>query len=417
MEGEKVKLHPVLEEFDLIGRPVYLCFDTDFRSRESVLQGLVRTYVLFSIAGAIVRVIQWDSQFKGLDDFIAATAALDLIQQRTELDALTASVSDLPAKKASGNWIIPQYRTLFDREIAAIIPGSSERSMLAECIYEALGTRLSDLKNTWKVLAKEPEPARKSDGIMVPEVWPKPLVHSEILEDVLSEFLNPRLVVITEAQAILSAIHTLTTYLTDYIDDWLHFVYLTAGAKDSGKTKLLLPFFHLSYHPDLSRNPSAASIYYTLQDGTYSILVDEVDKNAERREAVLDLINFSSSRQTAWVSRVDLEKGIRKKFCTFCPKILAGNGSIRDTASSRCIKIQMIRKGPSGPRVMIKKADRARFEILRSKLMRVASEIGPKIQDYDIDKLKLLEGFIIGKLIIGFCRFDQRELGAENGPN
>jgi hypothetical protein len=136
----------------------------------------------------------------------------------------------------------------------------------------------------------------------VPEVWPEPLVHSAILKT-CSEFRSA-LAVITEAQAILSAIHTLTTYLTDYIDDWLHFVYITAGAKESGKTKLLLLFFHLSYHADLSGNPSAASIYYTLQDGTYSILIDEVDKNAERREAVLDLINFSSSRQTAWVSRV-----------------------------------------------------------------------------------------------------------------
>jgi hypothetical protein len=41
---------------------------------------------------------------------------------------------------------------------------------------------------------------------------------------------------------------------------------------------------------------------------------------------------------------------------------------------------------------MIKKADRIRFEVLRSKLMRVASEIGPKIQDYDIDQLKLPGG-------------------------
>jgi hypothetical protein len=392
-EGERVRLHPVLAEFDWTGRPLYLCFDSDFRARESVLQGLIRTYSLLSIANAVVRVLQWDAQFKGLDDYIAVKAGLNLSTQRAELDLLTATVSDLSARKAAAKWIIPQYRSLFEREIASIIPGQAERSTLAECIFEALGTTASDLKKTWRIAAREPEPSKKADGTMpIPEVWPEPLVYSEVLDEVLTEFLDPHLVVITPRQAVLCAIHALTTYLTDYIDDWLHFLYITAGAPNSGKTKLVMLFFHLCYRSDLSGNPSAASIYYALQDGIYTILIDEVDKNAERREAVLDLINFSSSRETAWVSRVDLEKGTRKKFPTFCPKVLAGNGSLRDTAASRCIRIQMIRKGPGGPRVMIKKADRIRFEILRSKLMRVASEIGPKIQDYDIDQLMLPGG-------------------------
>ena len=101
--------------------------------------------------------------------------------------------------------------------------------------------------------------------------------------------------VVTEAQGIVCAVHTITTYLTDYIEDWLHFLYVTAGAKASGKTKLLQLFFELSYRADLSGNPSAASVYYALQDGTYTILIDEVDKNEQRREAVLDLINYSST--------------------------------------------------------------------------------------------------------------------------
>ena len=123
------------------------------------------------------------------------------------------------------------------------------------------------------------ESSKKPDGTTpVPEIWPEPLVHSEVLDAVLGEFLDPHLVVITEAQAIVCAVHTLTTYLTNYIDDWLHFLYVTAGAKASGKTKLLGLFFELSYRADLSGNPSSASVYYALKDGTYTILIDEVDK-------------------------------------------------------------------------------------------------------------------------------------------
>ena len=191
VEGEPVKLHPVLAEFDWTGRPVHLCFDSDFRSRVSVLQGLIRTYLLFSAAGAVVRVIQWDQQFRGLDDFIVSKSGLDLVQQRAELDTLTATVSGLSVAKASENWIIPQHRPLIEREITAIAPGRAERSMVAEAIHEALGTTAADLKKSWGIATK-PEVPKKDDGTTpVPEIWPDPLVPCEVADDLLCEFVDP----------------------------------------------------------------------------------------------------------------------------------------------------------------------------------------------------------------------------------
>ena len=49
----------------------------------------------------------------------------------------------------------------------------------------------------------------------------------------------------------------------------------------------------------------------------------------------------------------------------------------------------MMRKLPGGPRIRITAADKARFAEERSQLIRIATEIGPKIADYDIDTLKL----------------------------
>ena len=145
--GSKVKRSRCIlfcEEFDWTGRPVYLCFDSDFRSRESVLQGLVRTYVLFSIAGAVVKVLQWDPQFKGLDDSIANKVGLDEHKQREELNLLTDTVSELPAAKAAETWIIPQYRCLFEREIIAISPHMDQ----------ALHAGRSDLQSSWNYLGR-----------------------------------------------------------------------------------------------------------------------------------------------------------------------------------------------------------------------------------------------------------------------
>jgi hypothetical protein len=315
-----------------------------------------------------------------------------VILQKEAFEALLPS-EQAEQEKAQGAtaWIRPEYLLLFEREGSQLEISLSIRNRLAHLLAKPLGVSASSLEKAWG--AKESGDISKPDGTTpIPEVWPETVVYPEVLNELLGEFLDPHLVVITPAQAVVSTVHTVTTYLTDCIDDWLPFVYITAGAKDSGKTKLLSLFFELVYRADLSGNPSAASIYYALQEGTYTILIDEVDKNEQRREAILDLINFSSSRATAWVSRADPDKGIRKKYCTFCPKILAGNGSIRDTSASRCIRLQMQRKPPGGPIVRITRKDRARFAVHRSKMMRIAQEIGPKLSDYDIDTLRLPGG-------------------------
>jgi hypothetical protein len=250
----------------------------------------------------------------------------------------------------------------------------------------SVSDRIDRMKQACPELVEPPPP----DGTTpIPNSWPSAFDFADFTDALFQEFTNPRLIVMTDAQAVVCTIHTISTYLTEYIDDWLHFLYITAGAKDSGKTKLMLLFFGLVYRADLSGNPSAASIYYALQDGIYTIMIDEVDKNEARREAVLDLLNFSTSRDTAWVARADPEKGTRKKYPTFCPKIIAGNGSLRDTAESRCIRILMRKKPPGSPRVRITKTDRARFGVHREKMMRLAQTIGPDLRDYDEDTLLL----------------------------
>jgi hypothetical protein len=49
---DRLKLHPALKEFDWVGRNVFLAFDSDYLKRKNVLQGLVRTWLLFTAQGA-----------------------------------------------------------------------------------------------------------------------------------------------------------------------------------------------------------------------------------------------------------------------------------------------------------------------------------------------------------------------------
>ena len=83
--------------------------------------------------------------------------------------------------------------------------------------------------------------------------------------------------------------------MTDYLDDWLHFLYVTAGAKDSGKSRLLDPLTPLA-SPSFSEIRQPPRSITTSRRDLYTIIIDEVDKNEEYKEAILDLINYSTSR-------------------------------------------------------------------------------------------------------------------------
>lgn len=393
VEGENVKLHPVLAEFDWIGRPLYLCFDSDFRARTNVLWGLIRAYILFSMAGAVVRLVQWDPALKGIEDHVAAKAGCHLAAQRTELDKLIASVSGLPADEAAGKWIIPQYRSLFEREMAVIVPGMAERSQLAECLHQALGTTASDLKKSWSLVTKPVEKETPSSpGYPIPEIYADPIDYSEGMFRILSHFNNPRFVVITNEQAIVCTIDAMSTFLTEWIDDWLHFTYVSAGAKESGKTRLLCLFYELTYWSTLMGDPTAAALYYQLKEGPHTLCIDEVDSSSDRAQAIFALVNLSTTRSTAWIPRVDMDAKKTVWFPTFCPKFLCGVDRLPDMTASRCVEIRMMKKAPGGPRVRITKTDRQEFAECRSIMMRMASEIGPSLADYDIEKLVLPVG-------------------------
>jgi hypothetical protein len=349
---------------------------------------LIRAFLLFLVEGAVPKLLRWDNAFTGLDDYLAGKSTDDSALQKAAFEELLSPIAGLDIKTAASAWITPSMLKLFEREGAAIEMSAAARNQLAHLLAKILEVSVGSLEKAWGL--KESTTAQVPDGTLpIPEPWPEPVDGAPFLDELLAEFLTSRFVVITEAQAIVCALYSVISYLTDHIDDNLPFLYITAGAKESGKTKLLELFFELVYHPDLSGNPSAASIYFALREGIYTILIDEVDRNEAHRESVLDLLNFSHTRRTAWVSRGDPEKGARVKYPTFCPKIIGGNGSIRNTTNSRCIRIQMIRKARGTPRIRITKKDRERFAVHRSKMMRLAQELGPKLRDFDWDSFQL----------------------------
>lgn len=72
----KGRLKEQLKLFCRVGRKVYLAFDSDLLSKPEVRSALDKLGRLISQWGAVVYVVTWSPEFKGMDDFIVAHGAV-----------------------------------------------------------------------------------------------------------------------------------------------------------------------------------------------------------------------------------------------------------------------------------------------------------------------------------------------------
>jgi hypothetical protein len=375
VDGEPARLHDVLVCFDWIGRPVYLCFDRDFRNRVSVLQGLVRAFILFSIAGAVVRVAQWEDH-TGLDDYIAAKAQLDVVRQREELDALTATVSGLSAKAVAELWIIPEYRPLFEREIVAIQPQMSDRSRLAECVFKALGTTAADLKKSWGIATREPE-ATPDKLVIVEETepYPDPVTPLEVAEEILTR-LKQHIITTPENYYALT-LHPIVVALKEHLS-LIPFLAVTSAVKRCGKTRLLEVLTRLCPRSLLAASVTPAATLRVIDDLEPCFIADEFDAFLRENEEFRGLLNTCHTRGLVHI-RCAPETHEPQAFSTFCSMIIASIGELPSTVMDRAIHIRLVRKWSGRKVLSVRKSPQGPFTILRQKIVRLAKDFADEI--------------------------------------
>jgi hypothetical protein len=76
---KKERIHPTLKNFCGIGRKIYLFFDSDAHINKNVSRELERLGRILQAEGCLVYVVEWDTQFKGLDDWITGSSDNQLI--------------------------------------------------------------------------------------------------------------------------------------------------------------------------------------------------------------------------------------------------------------------------------------------------------------------------------------------------
>lgn len=180
---------------------------------------------------------------------------------------------------------------------------------------------------------------------------------------------------------------------------------ITSAEKRCGKSRLLELLEMLVAGPWLTSSVSAAVLYRTIHETHPTLLLDESDatfnSNKEFGEALRGVLN-SGHRLGGKASRCERagEKFVRRDFDTFCPKAIAGIGSLPDTVADRSIPIRLRRK-PPGMEV-------ARFR--RREVEPEAAELRTLLSDW---AMKRLEALAEMRPELPECLSDRQQDGAE----
>ncbi len=167
-----------------------------------------------------------------------------------------------------------------------------------------------------------------------------------ILLDRTEAFLR-RYVALSEAQYIALSVwvahaHALeATSTTPYL-------HVTSPEAESGKSRLLECFEPLTPRPLYAASMTPAVLFRAVQKLTPTLLVDEADNQMRDRETKGELLALFNAgyRRGAKAYRIGgKNRDDLQDFETFCAKVIAGLDDLVATLASRCLRIEMRRRG------------------------------------------------------------------------
>jgi hypothetical protein len=174
-------------------------------------------------------------------------------------------------------------------------------------------------------------------------------VHAGRMLDQTLTFVR-RYVILTDEQAVAVALWIAHTHAFDAAET-TPYLSITSAEKASGKTRLLEVLEKLVARPWLTGHVTAASLVRKVARDAPALLLDESDAAwAERdyAEALRGVLN--SGYRRGGKASVCVKNGGDwdvRDFPTFCPKAIAGIGTLPDTVASRSIPIRLKRRAPA----------------------------------------------------------------------
>jgi Protein of unknown function (DUF3631) len=165
-----------------------------------------------------------------------------------------------------------------------------------------------------------------------------------ILNDVQS-FLR-RFVILSSAQSAATALWVAHTY-TFKSAAWTPYLNVRSAAPECGKSLLLEVLEFVVHKPWKVDGASPAVLFRKIENVSPTLLFDELDTtfkgDKETAQAIRQVLNAGAKYNGA-IARVVGKDHTPKDFAVFCPKVLAGIGTLPPTVSSRALPITLGRK-------------------------------------------------------------------------
>jgi len=239
---------------------------------------------------------------------------------------------------------------------------------------EALGVRASTLDAEVKKARKESE----KETELFPDIEPwDDVVDGGALLDGIANIFNQYAILPKYAPEV-AALWIINTYVHNAAYN-SPMILLTSPEKRCGKTTTLNLFQALVYKPLSAGNISAAAVYRAIDKWHPTLLIDEADTFLKTNEEMAGVINSGHTRPSAYVIRCDGDNNEPKRFSTWCPKVISGIGSQRDTLEDRSIIFPLRRKLPD-EKVKRLRLDLESFEEVNRKCVRWAADNFTKCQ-------------------------------------
>jgi len=166
---------------------------------------------------------------------------------------------------------------------------------------------------------------------------------AELLSNV--ESFVARFVILPPHTVLPLALWAIATFCFDTFDA-LAYLCVTSPTPRCGKTRLLEVLSLLVSNPERTANVSEAALFRIIEGQKPTILLDEAETlrgKSERAEYLRGLLN-AGNRRDATVTRCVGPNHDVRGFSVYCPKIVAGIGSMPPTVRDRSIPIEMQRR-------------------------------------------------------------------------
>jgi putative DNA primase/helicase len=245
-------------------------------------------------------------------------------------------------------------------ELARLWPMDYDRQRTA--FAKQLGVRTPTLD---KLVAEERERLAVDDELdgVVEELqpWGSPVDGRELANQIARTLANH--VALPDGAATAIALFALGTYAMDAWRLWPKLL-ITSPEKRCGKSTLLEAIEAVTHRPMLTASITASALFRGIQEWQPTLLIDEADTFAAASDELNGVLNAGHTKRTAVVIRSEKDgDGFKpKKFSVWCPQVIAGIKSQRDTLHDRSIQIQMRRKLPGES---VKKLPHDLFEKLK----------------------------------------------------